>query len=352
MNFLKEYSIIYDEIMYFIIYFSEEKYTLLMRKHSKDIEKDLSAYHAIRAKAARSLPVCIHPLFYFDGEKSTLFMQYILLIPAKEMTVNRIINHLYNTDAFKEYFLHYFFDEISEVPTEEDILFGRISNYINKLNLPEELKIYITYFFDHTQEVQDALAHTIRFYYPIIERLHTEHTIEINIMETKITEMGICSKLSKFFTTQIDTNTFAWGISLLYPYIILNKEYPLSVMLGIKFDEILNLYFLFENVTIQSYLEVMHIETRRKIIELFIQKKQCTINQLAELLYISPAGVQTHIDALIKEKMIKICGKQRQAFLFSLNVEYFSYLRRLYDDLYININNIEKGVAKYEVNVE
>jgi len=347
MQYLHEYAVLQDVRQYFIMYFSETEIRKSFTWISAEAEEDMRMYYLVRANG-KALPVYLEPLFYFADNRPSLFALYIdAYLPALDYSLDNYICTLFDSDRLLNFIIQYYFHESDEIPTDEDIRKGRLPQFTERLKLPDSMKVYIAYCLEHLGEVQEALTHLIRFFYPRVEKIHMENE-DLVVAIAKDMERPEAIKILREYCGEdySDCEIFGWGISLLNPNMIQCAGIPAVCLLGKKFLTNARQETTFYNVSIDTYTEAVHVYTRRRIIELLRENYQMTIRELGDELLMTVPAIFLHISVLSEEHIIKVTGKRRQAYLFSLNPEYFEYLASLYEDYYKELKHDYRQKAK------
>lgn len=329
IRLLKEPGYIYDLIFVFYLRFNTHLYINSLNNEKKadvtkyfndlleqfpDIPEDLFVFfHAIENGR------CFIATKYFNEYKESFTTTYDFKFMQKELSDrNRLMREL----------IHFYFHELTEEELDECVKLNlTLFSYIKKSKYSDEEKRKLYEFFIEPEPYLQTLQYELMAKELMLSQYYEKHYQKILEVHNKTTFETISKSVKDFFDLSfIDINNQKLYVS----YCILRKfcinffgiQEGAIFLLGYDYLSIIDDVKNRKDLDLQDFGNALCEESRVKILELLLQRKEVTCKDLEKIFSFSGSTAYHHITMMTKIGVVKT-RNEGKTILYSLNRAYF-----------------------------
>ena len=349
-------AIIYDAIFYGIIYFNmpvlKEAYETLRLNY----EDAFNYYYEVN-NSCKPLDQCLYPVFYYDGEKSSVLISYMRKnVDFHTHTMNDFIDMILDNAKFKEHVFGCLFENIPRNEIEK--LMKKDSEAIAKVfehqTWNAKMREQTMFFVNHFPYVCDVLHKYLIEIHRHISALRKKYIAVIEQRTKEMSDKEILSLFDKHYSlSELIMEKSYFSLSFMSQFVIWsltmgNKETESTFILGNRFKEFLLTKNKGSPTPINKYYFVLGDPIRFNVIGLLKQYGVLTLTDIARLANVSTSTAFNVLNIFNNYNVVKANHKEGRKVYYTLNIDFFALSVENHNDYVNYITSDKKGDEKDE----
>ena len=338
MNFNPAPGIIYDAIMYNIIYFCKDIFFKTMKTYIRNDDDVLLYYNKFRSTMIDTPPESLYPFFYYVGEGPCALSGYFIKhFNYFNGTYRDFFSSLNNKAQLKRAVLFYILEPyrdqldieavLKEDPksiTEAVVLLrshgSRLRSFVRLFyefdDVANELKKYMETLVFRLRRFHEKYKEVVM---KAIERFSAPDVVKVYVKKSGMSNL-----------TDISSQTFS--VTLLHPTVLIwrNEGDNFAFILSTNAYSALPLYVQYKNISPYSIATLFSNETIRDIIGALNNQEE-TITRLSMQLHVSRTTIDRLVNLLHNECAVVVSRLEGNEKYYRINPEYFLVAKNKFD---------------------
>lgn len=333
MNFSPEMGKIYDTIFFLIEYYNKDFIEQSFKGKFSDVSMMEAYFQEVKAKVEMA-PVYLAPFFYSTSDHpsimSNMFIKYFCEIDGELHNLLEIIRN--ERETLRTDVLSLFIDDNDAY-----------NELIQSLSISAD---QVAFLFGRFDQVIDEMCDSLETVYQAVDNLHAVHrdNIEATFKQNSAdTNKLLLNEYMKLSQDEIENATITYSLLNQYLAFVFSARVngPVTLLLGIKYDEKAVIDFDSSLTSADHFLTVCSGELRVKMLHALIDHEELTASQMAKLIGCPPTTLIRPISILQENKIIYISRKSGLQIFYRLNIPLFRKIHRSFNTMLEKIIDTE-----------
>jgi hypothetical protein len=332
---VEEPSILYDTIMFGILYFNEDEY--INSNLNLLNSKKFSLFHQYRDNANYKIKNLLSPFFYYKKRRRSLLMAFLI----KKLEIYNIRNYNLDSfikdllaDEFHHFVLSYFLqDENVDNYSDRQNFLDRLDELKYKSHLIARINNLAIDFDDTLSDLVDVLNRI----HKIAKEAHRGNKPIIDKILKDCKEEKVIAFFSSVFLTPKEEYKDRPVIITLF-VVTTCTVMDIGEIVGLEFKDVLEGVNNYKRVTMESYCKLFSNKSILELSNIMKNGEEINAKAASDLLHISSTAVVRYLKIMLKENVLIVTRKTSTSIYYVLNKEYFKKVIEMQTEYYNEIN--------------